>query len=308
MCLKILALNEKSLTAPIPMPTGIMLIYACLNFEMGTWITPNMAPHIPESTKPLSDIVVAESPVTPRSSLGSPKSPTTQGFSSLTAESALSRTHIFLKNDTLANPASYLNTNHLAMSSRVAFFADRVIPPIISRSMALFYLGPNSSASPATDMLLSPVVAPRKYLAKMPPTYIMCGEKDPFVDDSIVWANRLREATGGKTLVKLKLFEGLGHAFFQMVAFLPEAHDALRITSGWFKEMLADPNAPETSSQSPIQVPLLQQPTPVGAAHGVGDFIRRSNSNAQHRISSPMGAELLAGPENISMVGLQSGA
>jgi hypothetical protein len=44
------------------------------------------------------------------------------------------------------------------------------------------------------DYLLSPVVAPDELLARFPKTYLLCGEKDPLVDDTVVFAGRLREA------------------------------------------------------------------------------------------------------------------
>ena len=60
--------------------------------------------------------------------------------------------------------------------------------------MALLYLGPSSSADPTKDMFLSPVVAPETILAQFPRIWMMCGECDPFVDDTVVFAGRVRQA------------------------------------------------------------------------------------------------------------------
>lgn len=62
------------------------------------------------------------------------------------------------------------------------------------RAMALLYLG--TSPLPidlASDYYLSPVMAPDDLLARFPKTFLLCGEKDPFVDDTVVFAGRLRE-------------------------------------------------------------------------------------------------------------------
>ena len=65
---------------------------------------------------------------------------------------------------------------------------------LVMRAMALLYLG--SSPEPAdlgSDYYLSPVIAPDELLARFPKTYFICGEKDPFVDDTVVLAGRLRD-------------------------------------------------------------------------------------------------------------------
>jgi hypothetical protein len=62
------------------------------------------------------------------------------------------------------------------------------------RAMAILYVGPNQNPDFETDYRLSPILAPYDLLANFPPVLIMCGEKDPFVDDSVIFAGRLREA------------------------------------------------------------------------------------------------------------------
>lgn len=62
------------------------------------------------------------------------------------------------------------------------------------RAMAIMYMGPLRNPDFATDYYISPVLAPSELLAKFPPLLMQCGEKDPFVDDTIVFAGRVREA------------------------------------------------------------------------------------------------------------------
>ncbi len=60
--------------------------------------------------------------------------------------------------------------------------------------MAILYIGPHHDPDFATDYRISPVLAPSHLLAQFPPLLMQCGEKDPFVDDTVVFAGRVREA------------------------------------------------------------------------------------------------------------------
>jgi hypothetical protein len=62
------------------------------------------------------------------------------------------------------------------------------------RAMAILYIGPHRNPDFATDYHISPILAPSHLLAHFPPVYMQCGEKDPFVDDTVVFAGKIREA------------------------------------------------------------------------------------------------------------------
>jgi len=70
------------------------------------------------------------------------------------------------------------------------------------RAMAILYIGPYRNPDFATDYHISPILTPDYLLAQFPPLMIQCGEKDPFVDDSVIFAGRVREA---KSARKIKL-------------------------------------------------------------------------------------------------------
>jgi hypothetical protein len=62
------------------------------------------------------------------------------------------------------------------------------------RAMAILYIGPHRNPDFATDYHISPILAPSHLLAQFPPLLMQCGEKDPFVDDTVIFAGRVREA------------------------------------------------------------------------------------------------------------------
>lgn len=62
------------------------------------------------------------------------------------------------------------------------------------RAMAILYIGPHRNPDFATDYFISPILTPSSLLAHFPPLLMQCGEKDPFVDDTVIFAGRVREA------------------------------------------------------------------------------------------------------------------
>lgn len=84
--------------------------------------------------------------------------------------------------------------SRLTMTSRVGYFQDRIITPSMMRAMAILYIGPQACPDFETDYYISPILSPSKNLAYFPPVYLIAGERDPFVDDTVLFAGRLREA------------------------------------------------------------------------------------------------------------------
>ncbi|KAF8813803.1 alpha/beta-hydrolase [Phlegmacium glaucopus] len=82
----------------------------------------------------------------------------------------------------------------LTMTSRTGYFQDRIISPSMMRAMAILYIGPHRNPDFTTDYHISPILAPSHLLAQFPPLLMQCGEKDPFVDDTVIFAGRVREA------------------------------------------------------------------------------------------------------------------
>lgn len=64
--------------------------------------------------------------------------------------------------------------------------------------MAILYIGPKRNPDFSTDYYISPILTPAHLLADFPPVLMLCGEKDPFVDDTVIFGGRLREAKRAK--------------------------------------------------------------------------------------------------------------
>jgi acetyl esterase/lipase len=129
--------------------------------------------------------------------------------------------------------------------------------------MALMYLA-ESPLNPDVnnDFYLSPSRAPESVLALFPRTFVLCGEKDPLVDDTVIFTARLKDAKkkarqewlrmcergvelgdhlfskSPEEMVTVKILPGMSHGIFQMSAFLPETKQLTKLTSGWLNEML----------------------------------------------------------------------
>ncbi|KAK4705416.1 hypothetical protein P7C70_g794, partial [Phenoliferia sp. Uapishka_3] len=188
----------------------------------------------------------------------------------------------------LADIAKGPMETRLAMTSRSAFFNDRIISPSMCRAMALLYIGPRNAPDLHSDYHISPIFTPLALLAQFPPVYLSCGERDPFVDDTVIFAGRLREAKEARKLelqgrkskfgeslrmsastssqqdnildeteenwVQMKIIEGTSwsHGYMQMISLLPEAVHAINMNADWIIQAF---EAHETKERKPMSTP-----------------------------------------------------
>ncbi|GAA5864223.1 hypothetical protein JCM3774_001261 [Rhodotorula dairenensis] len=180
-----------------------------------------------------------------------------------------------------------LTETRLAMTSRTAFFNDRIISPSMCRAMALLYVGPRNAPDLHSDYHLSPIFTPSHLLAQFPPVYMSCGERDPLVDDTVIFAGKIREAkearkmdilarearhgdglrmsTSGKKRdplvdeneddwVRTCIIAGWSHGYLQMVSLLPAAERVIAMHADWIVEAF-ETAAEKEFAQQPLGLP-----------------------------------------------------
>ena len=79
--------------------------------------------------------------------------------------------------------------------------------------MAILYIGPHRNPDFQSDYQLSPILAPDRLLAQFPPLLMTCGEKDPFVDDTLIFAGRVREAKRARRAELERIIAGKSSQF-----------------------------------------------------------------------------------------------
>ncbi|OZJ03757.1 hypothetical protein BZG36_03058 [Bifiguratus adelaidae] len=256
----------------LPVPTALIVVYPALNFDFSCWMSPAqltlMRTESSQNLKgmeavmatkdhlrhksPLSVVPDVEKPSLYRRGMqvlfGS-KEPKRkipeQTIATVLSRASKSMVGIAESASAKAAGETQRIVPRLAMTSRMSFFNDRIIGPDLMRAMAILYLGPHSYPDFSNDYFLSPLVAPVNLLAKFPKTYLLCGEKDPFVDDTVLFAARLRQAKRQYNVnenenVEVKIMEGISHAFLQMTALLPEAKDIVNEIGDWMNQAFAN--------------------------------------------------------------------
>jgi acetyl esterase/lipase len=153
-----------------------------------------------------------------------------------------------------AAPANTIKTR-LATSSMISYFNDRILTAEMMRAMIILYVGPHHRPDFSTDFLLSPLLAPESLLAKFPRTWMLTGERDPLVDDTVIFAGRLRQAKRAEWVtarelgldwargtfreedwVNVDLIPGISHGFLQFVSVFPEGWNYIFKCAKWITE------------------------------------------------------------------------
>lgn len=201
----------------------------------------------------------------PNGSLAAP-SGGVPGTSTLSTTPAPSAAHTTPITDTKPQP---LRTR-LAMSSMISYFNDRILTPEMMRAMIILYIGPHTRPDFSTDYLLSPLLAPEALLARFPRLCMLTGERDPLVDDTVIFAGRVRQAKGvrarerrelglpldggggggegkglgdGEEWVKVVLVPGISHGFLQFGGIFPEGWRWIFRCARWMGEILREADA-----------------------------------------------------------------
>eukprot|EP00834_Sanchytrium_tribonematis_P000010 NODE_2_length_91304_cov_0.692462.p10 type:complete len:574 gc:universal NODE_2_length_91304_cov_0.692462:36997-38718(+) len=105
--------------------------------------------------------------------------------------------------------ASQYKASHIAMTSRICFFQDKILPAELMRALVLLYLK-SSPVDPqiSTNFVLSPLLAPDSILEHFPKVSILVGDRDPILDDSVLFAAKLRRAQKDHDVARLTVIPG----------------------------------------------------------------------------------------------------
>ncbi|EPE07617.1 hormone-sensitive lipase [Ophiostoma piceae UAMH 11346] len=156
-------------------------------------------------------------------------------------------------------------STRLATASTISYFNDRVLTPEMMRAMIILYVGPHNRPDFSQDYLLSPILAPDLLLAHFPKTYFLTGERDPLVDDTVIFSGRLRRikmayhASGGRRVeyresdaafcaeddsfddrrdvAEVMLIPGVSHGFLQFPAVYPPAWQWFQRSAQWIEDV-----------------------------------------------------------------------
>ena len=270
----------------LPLPAGLVLMYPALDMNIGSWMTDDQLALIknPRTARKHENFIKRKSedidnrytPTTPRPLDDEGEEDSKHGFFS-------DRSNNDKNNNNHGQPASAVNRpkpgtdveaqrqavavskpqplkTRLAVSSMISYFGDRILTPEMMRTMIILYVGPYSRPDFTTDHLLCPAVAPEPLLTRLPKTYILTGERDPLVDDTVLFAGRLRQAKlhlfrerkdlglekgnaefDEKKYVEVALIPGVSHGFVQFVSVYPEGWRHIFRCGRWIEEIFADP-------------------------------------------------------------------
>jgi len=249
----------------LPSPAGLVLLYPALDMNIGSWMTDDQMALIraPGTAKKHSNFVKRKSedidrrytPSTPRPA---DDDPDFDFFA--TPRPKRQSTDVEAQKTAVAESKPQPLRTRLAVSSIISYFGDRIITPEMMRAMIILYVGPYNRPDFTTDHLLCPAVAPEQLLQKFPKTYFLTGERDPLVDDTVIFAGRLRHAKHAlfrerqemgleksqaefheRDHVEVVLVPGISHGFIQFVSVFPEGWKHIFRCASWIQDIFAKP-------------------------------------------------------------------
>jgi len=274
----------------LPVPDGLILIYPGLDMNIGNWMTDEQMSLIqdrrmrktnrnvlrrksedyyklrPKTPHPSDDEDSAIVPLPSHPEELTPLSSEPRPPSSNPAQADPSAAHLIQPANDVATQTAALASSkprqmktRLAMSSMISYFNDRILTPEMMRAMIILYVGPHNRPDFSTDFLLSPLLAPEALLARFPKTYFLTGERDPLVDDTVIFAGRLRQAKFNayrerqelglvksykdfdeRDYVEVALIPGISHGFLQFVSVFPEGWRYIYRCARWMEDIFAN--------------------------------------------------------------------
>lgn len=178
------------------------------------------------------------------------------------------------------------------------------------------------------DYYISPILAPPSLLAKFPPMLMTCGEKDPFVDDTVIFAGRVREAKRAwkseceerlrnkgpkypeslrmtsldsaksrllheseEDWVQMEIFEGWSHGYLQMTALMPDAKGVINRIGEWADGAFLRFGHRVLPAQTPRNSQAIRDISPQPAGTRRGSHSKRQRPDMDPAIALTSGTE-----------------
>lgn len=295
-------LGEQSL----PPPDGLVLVYPALDVNISSWMTDEQMTLITDRrTRKTNERVLRRKSEDYNKLTKTPH----QSADELEGEDGLKEVTTAIRLDEAASKAKQNGSTksteaqiaaveagkpailktRLAMTSMISYFNDRILSPEMMRAMVILYVGPHNRPDLSTDFLLSPLLAPESLLVNFPKVFMLTGERDPLVDDTVIFAGRIRQAKFASWIerkemgllsrydikrgfreedhVEVTLVPGISHGFLQFVSVFPEGWKYIFRCARWMKEIfaLADARAAQAagagSAESSVPPTPLSPPT-----------------------------------------------
>ncbi|KAF6230511.1 hypothetical protein HO133_004855 [Letharia lupina] len=309
----------------LPVPEGLILIYPSLDMNIGNWMTDDRMALIQDqrTRKTNRDVLRRKSEDYYRLTPETPQPSDDEAEETMSPQRAIADvnpTNASEKSDTPMEPptkneaaatvahhtASLVSSKprvlktRLAVSSMISYFNDRILTPEMMRAMIILYVGPHNRPDFSTDYLLSPLLAPEALLAHFPKTFFLTGERDPLVDDTVIFAGRLRQAKHNlfvqkkelsllrmkdefdeRDHVEVTLIPGISHGFLQFVGIFPEAWKHLFRCSTWIEEVF-------DASDGTDSPQLTRRSSPTHAAGQDGRHHHRAPTESSGDEESPL--------------------
>lgn len=301
----------------LPCPAGLVLLYPSLDMNIGSWMTDDQMALIrnPRTAKKYETFIRRKSedidrrytPTTPKPCEDDDdKDDFFSGDRANKDAAGYSRnensTDVEAQRQAVAESKPQPLKTRLAVSSIISYFGDRILTPEMMRAMIILYVGPYNRPDFTTDHLLCPAVAPENLLSKFPKTYFLTGERDPLVDDTVIFAGRLRQAKlhlfrerqevglekssaefNEKDHVEVKLIPGISHGFIQFVSVFPEGWKHIFRCGSWIQEIFDQP-------PHDFEGPAIESRLRSGAlTHDSNSSLELASTQLRHHRRTPTG-------------------
>ncbi|KFY10137.1 hypothetical protein V492_05174 [Pseudogymnoascus sp. VKM F-4246] len=304
----------------LPMPEGLVLIYPGLDFNIVNWMSEEHMSLFKDRRmrKTNRDMLRLKSMQynhlagTPHHSEGEDLTPLTRKERprSVPGSASLSSEQLNSSNEPPASTASAVPGTRLAITSMISYINDRILDPATMRSMILLYVGPHNRPSFADDYYLSPILAPPSLLAQFPKTYFLTGERDPLVDDTVIFAGRLRKAKSeayekekgrgehltkefdDRDVVEVALIPGISHGFMQFAGAYPEGWSHIFRCARWIDELFELSDTKEkVKAATSNTMSSSAKATSLGSRGDNAMYAKGSGANYKHNRTESSGDE-----------------